>query len=185
VSDHISEWLDGFGGLRLNEKASAADLGKVTRSGDFNWGVDWDGSKLSLGVKLGIQTNQELGEGAVAKAFAISSAIGGSSFGPAMVNRLYGSNSAAWMRHLPHVNGLPAHYFACGFNDYVGDIFNLQFLAKLAGKGPPQTKLGAQVLGTWLGYTNMLVLMVETVDDLTRGLPPPQPPGRQCPISWP
>ena len=193
VADFITAMAGpGVDKLRLNETATREKLLQPLKLGaeaTANVALSPDAIGINVGLKIAKVQDADLGGGAVAKSFAIATALTGDNTAMALVNQQYGRLAASWMAILPTVerekdgatNLVPAGYFSCGYNEYVNKTYNLELLKKLVDKlGNDAAKEGLQVLGGWLGYANLIHLMGRTALDAGTGLVPPVPPGEKC-----
>lgn len=171
VADYFYEWRVTIPGLKLNESATIDLLGEVYLT------LTPSSSPVDFDV--------DLGEGAVAKAFAVSGTLAGGGKASKIINLLYAYNAGTWMRRLPRVDELPGGYLECDYNEYVYGIFNLQLLEKAEDYlqvGVTFTYSPVQVLGAWMGYTNFIALAAHTADQVCTNNIPPQPPSGSCGI---
>ena len=197
LADAIADFIkstagDGISGLTLNKNATREKLLQPLQLGiqftsSLNLSPDQIG--INVGLKIAKTQDAELGGGAVAKAFAIATALTGDNAALALVNQHYGRLAAAWMAELPVVelseNGttsqIPAGYMSCGFNRYVGITYNFEILKKFSDQlGSSAGQEGLQVLGGWLGYGNLIQLMSRTAFDAGTGIVPTAPPSGRC-----
>jgi RHS repeat-associated protein len=171
VADYFYEWWVTIPALKLNETANIDLLGEVYL--------------ILTPSSSPVDYNVDLGEGAVAKAFAVSATLAGGGKVSKFVNLLYAYNAGTWMRRLPRVEEIPGGYLECGFNEYLFGIFNLQLIEKsekYLQVGVKFTYSPVQVLGAWMGYTNFIALAAHTANQVCTNNIPPQPPGGSCGI---
>jgi hypothetical protein len=125
------------------------------------------------------EVERNLGGGAVAKAYDIVVELVGGSGGE-NIAAIWSVTAGFYMADLPAVDDKPGNYLSCGFNDYVFHAYQLHILNQAVGFAFPHFGNAFKAMGAYLAYTNFLVLMIRTIDDVASGVAPAQPAGGRC-----
>ena len=185
--EKILEEYESLKTLKLNENAARAELGAewtaVVQA--LLRGENQLESVVEIVQAVRDPENVKLGEGSVNFAYKVSAALAGDEVFKKVIMALWRGNTGLWMRILPEGEEvrLPAGYLDCRYNDYVRQTFGLRVIQD--GVSHFKLDIGRfselfEGLGVASAYTNFLVLVAETGDDLMFNTTPPPPAGGQC-----
>ena len=187
--EKIMEEYENLHTLKLNEKAARAELGAewttvVERLLGGNSREQFD-SVVQVANAVLDPESVKLGKGSVDFAYQVSAAMAGDEVFKKVIMALWRGNTGLWMRILPEGEEvkLPAAYLDCRYNDYVRATFGLRVLQD--GFAHFKLDIGRfselfEGLGVASAYTNFLVLVAESGDELMFNTTPDPPPGGRC-----
>ena len=153
IYDEVTEIIETIPNLRLNEGATAEELG-ITRATLESAARDRDVTSLV-----------ELGDGSVGKAYGVVDKMVSSS--GQFVSAIHKRNAATWMAYLPVHDGKPAHYVNCSFNHSVQKMYGLGLITGLTAA--KKFSLATNIIGTYMAYFTFLDLVVSTANDFGSG----------------
>ncbi len=156
VYDEIEEIAVNIPNMRLNEEASAEELGFTPET------------VVEAIDEEDITALVNLGGGAVEKAYGVLYKMT-TTTGQA-VSLIHALNSATWMTYLPVHEEKPAHYVSCEFNHFVKKEYGLGLVTSLAAA--KRFSQATNVIGIYLAYFTFLALVGSTAGD-TEAKPQP------------